>query len=436
MAVVRVELAAAAEDLAHAGALEGQLDELVGGGAGGLGECHDDRPPADRGGTEERERLADRLDGARQREERRVDVAQQLEAEADIRADRVLELLERRVGSHDRGERAQGCDAAGADPAAPGEVGLGEEVALELREAELAGRGEIFRRRDLGGDELEVAAAQRVEVVVGDGRKRNLDRVADLKQRGLDAVDRQLVAAELEAPQRGQDLVGHRLGGDLQHDTVGPHRRRADLEQELGRDPHPRGVLAGEAIDPDVAEHVQQQRGGPTDPVAAGDELVAHDRALAVGDRPAHDRDLTLVRDDLGCVDDFRLGRGDDLGRRLLSDDHRRGRRRRGRRPTGSGAGAMTSWMSVSANSVGEPMPRRVAVAVKVRSPKLTVTTAGKDVSASARPAPVRVSESPRGGGGGGVRLAAAAEEELEERHPLRGIGRAVRRLESPLRAR
>ena len=35
MAVVGVELAAAAEDLAHAGALKGELDELVGSVVGG-----------------------------------------------------------------------------------------------------------------------------------------------------------------------------------------------------------------------------------------------------------------------------------------------------------------------------------------------------------------------------------------------------------------
>ena len=70
--------------------------------------------------------------------------------------------------------------------------------------------GELLGRRDLGGDELEVARAQRVEVVVAGARERDLDHVADLKQRGLDAVECQRVAAELQPPQRGQHLVGHR----------------------------------------------------------------------------------------------------------------------------------------------------------------------------------------------------------------------------------
>ena len=89
---------AAAEHLAHAGALERELDELVGRVVGGRDERDDRRPAADRGGAEERERLADRLDRAREREERGVDVAQQLQLEADVGADRHLEVLERGVG--------------------------------------------------------------------------------------------------------------------------------------------------------------------------------------------------------------------------------------------------------------------------------------------------------------------------------------------------
>ena len=83
------------------------------------------------------------------------------------------------------------------------------------------------------------------------------------------AVEGDRVAAELEALERGEDGLGGRLGGELEDDAVGPDGRRADLEQELGGHRDPGGVAAGEALEADVAERVEQQGGGRLGAVVA-----------------------------------------------------------------------------------------------------------------------------------------------------------------------
>ena len=86
-------LRAAAEQLAHAPAQQRERDELVG-RLGHRRERHDRRPAPDGAGAEQRQRLAHGVDLAREREEGRVDVAQQRDREADVGADDPLELLE------------------------------------------------------------------------------------------------------------------------------------------------------------------------------------------------------------------------------------------------------------------------------------------------------------------------------------------------------
>ena len=107
---------AAGEHLAHAGAVQGDRDELVR-RVRDRRHRHHRRPAAHGAGAEQRQRLAHRADVARQREERRVDVAQQLQRQADVGGDDPLEVLEGGVRGAQLAERAQRGDAAGADAA-------------------------------------------------------------------------------------------------------------------------------------------------------------------------------------------------------------------------------------------------------------------------------------------------------------------------------
>ena len=94
------------------------------------------------------------------------------------------------------------------------------------------------------------------------------------------------------------------VGLDLQHGAVGADRRRADLDQEVAGDRHPRGVAAGERLQADVAERLDEQGGGGLGvhggiaevDRAAEAQLVAHDDIARVGDRMADDRDFLACR--------------------------------------------------------------------------------------------------------------------------------------------
>ena len=72
-------------------------------------------PSGGRCGAEQRQRLADRLDGAREREERRVDVAQQLERQADVGADRRSRSSKEASGAVTSASARSEAEAAGAD---------------------------------------------------------------------------------------------------------------------------------------------------------------------------------------------------------------------------------------------------------------------------------------------------------------------------------
>ena len=113
-------------------------------------------------------------------------------------------------------------------------------------------------------------------------------------------VQREGVARAGELLQDRQEVVAGAVGLDLQHGAVGAHGRRADLDQEVARDRHPRGVAAGQGLQPDVAERLDQQGGGGLGVhgrVAEVDgaseaQLVAHDDVAGVRDRMANDRDF------------------------------------------------------------------------------------------------------------------------------------------------
>jgi hypothetical protein len=92
-----------------------------------------------------------------------------------------------------------------------------------------------------------------------------------------------------------------RVGRDLEHGAIGAHGRRADLDEEVAGDRDPRRVAAGEGVEADVAERVDEQRGGrlgvarrvePTALVVSEQQLVAHDAVAFIGDRLADDGHL------------------------------------------------------------------------------------------------------------------------------------------------
>ena len=121
-------------------------------------------------------------------------------------------------------------------------------------------------------------------------------------------VERDRVAAAAELLEHAEEVVLGRVGGDLEHGAVRAHRRRADLDQEVAGDREPGGVAAGELLEADVAERVDQQRRGGLGvhrgvaevDLAAEAQLVADDVVARVRDRVPDDRDLR--RSDGGCA--------------------------------------------------------------------------------------------------------------------------------------
>ena len=98
-------------------------------GASGTERERDDRRPAPDGArAEQRQRLAHGVDLAREREEGRVDVAQQRDREADVGADDALEVLEGGLRRGQLRERLQRGDRALAAPSPPLAARAGEEA--------------------------------------------------------------------------------------------------------------------------------------------------------------------------------------------------------------------------------------------------------------------------------------------------------------------
>ena len=100
------------------------------------GDRHHGRPAADGADAEQASAPRAPRTGARQREEGGVDVAQQLQREADVGGDDPLEILERHVAGGQLAEPAQRAEAGGRDAAVAEQARLGEVLALEVGEAE------------------------------------------------------------------------------------------------------------------------------------------------------------------------------------------------------------------------------------------------------------------------------------------------------------
>ena len=123
--------------------------------------------------------------------------------------------------------------------------------------------------------------------------------------RAVVLVERDRVAGARELLEDLQQVVAGVVGLDLQHGAVGAHGRRADLDQEVAGDRHPRGVAAGERLEADVAERLDQQGGGGLGvhrrvaevDRAAEAQLVADDDVARVRDRMADDRDFLAAGD-------------------------------------------------------------------------------------------------------------------------------------------
>ena len=132
-------------------------------------------------------------------------------------------------------------------------------------------------------------------------------QLLELSSRAVVLVERDACSRERASCWRiAEQVVARRVGLDLQHRAVRAHRRRADLDQEVARDRDPRGMAAGERLEADVAEGLDEQRGGRLGvhrgvaevDGAAEAQLVADDVVARVGDRMADDRDLVAVGGD------------------------------------------------------------------------------------------------------------------------------------------
>ena len=259
------------------------------------GEREGSRPAADGARAEHRHRLAHRADPLRAGEDGGVGVAQELVAQADVTHDRALEVLELDA-RRDVGQRAEGREALRRDGAAGHDLGLGDERALEGGEAELAAHREVGVRVDRGRDEDEVATAQRLDLrpqaVGAEGGEVELHAPRGVEQRleagAVDvAVDRDARAARRKPRDR---LVQGRVvavgGGPLEHDAVRADRHGPDVEEQVAAERQPGGVAAGERVEADLRERLDD-RGDAVD-----EELEAEQAHLRVEHGLARDEDL------------------------------------------------------------------------------------------------------------------------------------------------
>ena len=164
---------------------------------------------------------------------------------------------------------------------------------------------------DVDGDEhraLHLGHAQDAREILGRDRP---DVDADDRAQAhqlLDVVDQlTLVLVQSEGVAGAGELLEDRqevLAGavrlDLEHCAIGADRRRADLDQEVPSDREPRRMPAGQSLETDVAERIDQQRRrglGVHRRVAEIDraaeaQLVSDDNVTGVGDRVPHDGDF------------------------------------------------------------------------------------------------------------------------------------------------
>ena len=216
-------------------------------------------------------------------------------AEADVAHDRALEDLELDARL-DVGERAQRRDALRRDGAPRDDLGLGEEGPLEGGEAELAAQGEVGMGVDRRRDEDEVAPAQRVDpgaqalgAVGGEVELHAPRRVEQRLEAGAvdERVERDAGAALGELDDRVvQRRVVAVAGVELEHDAVRAHRHRADVEQQVAGERKPRDVAAGERLESDLGQRVDD------DGRALDEQLEAEQAHVGVEHGLARDEDL------------------------------------------------------------------------------------------------------------------------------------------------
>ena len=218
------------EHLAHPGAPQAERDELVR-HVRDRRDRHDRRPAAHGAHAEQAERLAHRADGPRQREEGGVDVAQQLEREADVGGDDPLEVLERDVAGGQLAEAAQRAEARRGHAAMAEQARLGEVVALEVREALALQALEAGVVRDAGGDQQRALHPRRLEhggqLLLGAVGDVDLDDRAQRHER-LDVVA-PVVVAERQRVAGARERLEQRRAG-----RPGPGRRRSGARRGRG----------------------------------------------------------------------------------------------------------------------------------------------------------------------------------------------------------
>ena len=224
-------------------------------------------PAAEVVDAEQRQGLADRADLEPEPEERRVDVAQQAEAERHVAADLALELTELHARILERGDDLEQRRAVGDDSAVVDQLGLAEEEALEQLAAELDAPGVVLVRLDLLGEQGHAVGPQASglagHALAAHREHVELDHVDEPEHplgadRVHEVVEREPVAEALEVDQRVDEaLVEQLVLEDLEPDDAGRQRPREAAEDELARDVDPRRVAADEPLEPDLGERVR-----------------------------------------------------------------------------------------------------------------------------------------------------------------------------------
>src|SRR6185437_11307424 len=181
------------------------------------------------------DRLADRLDPARQVVVARVDAAQDPVGERHILAQQPLDLIERVVLALQRGREAQRAEAVHRYATGTEGLGLLQEVALKALESQLHATLEFLAALDVLGDELEAGGPQlprQAPQLVG-GRMGDLqfDDIRHFEEARVAVLRREVVESDAMASraQRADALQDLRSGAhvleNLDDDASGLQRQ-------------------------------------------------------------------------------------------------------------------------------------------------------------------------------------------------------------------
>ena len=266
--------AAGGEQLTEPGPDHGQAQQFLGLVRGQVGDDHQHDEAAHLGFAKVDDRPPNRCHLAHQRKIGRVDEAQQLVGDGHVRGDDLLQLGGGERRPVDFGQQPDLADLEAAHLAQADGLRPGEEVALEVVAAEVAGMFELLVGLDLFGQEFELVGRQpaderldlrgRGEPVVDLDDARQLDE----RQQGVavdEIVQGEQVAAVAQVP-AGRDHLraGLHVLQDLDDDPVAREGAGHPADEQVRGEVDEAGAGAGDAVDVLGEEGGgQQAAGGP-----------------------------------------------------------------------------------------------------------------------------------------------------------------------------